>query len=64
MLICVKITKANKETNPPGETAPLRSAWGCAEPPAGAERLLGRVSNSQPWLAVQRAQSSIIAFGG
>lgn len=39
VLICVKITKANKETNPPGETATLRFMWGCAEPPAGSECL-------------------------
>lgn len=42
VLICVKKkkpTKANKETNPAGESAPLRSVWGCEEPPAGSQRL-------------------------
>lgn len=43
VLICVKITKANKETNPPGETTTLRYMWGCAEPPAGSGCLCWRV---------------------
>lgn len=62
VLICVKITKANKETNPPGETATLRFMWGCAEPPAGSQCLFKSASNSKPWLTVQSAQSSIIAL--
>ena len=62
VLICVKITKANKETNPPGETATLGFMWGCAEPPAGSDCLFVSRSNSKPRLTVQSAQSSTTAF--
>lgn len=52
----IKITTVNKETNPPGETATLRFMRGCVVCLLGFEY----VSNTNPWLTVQSAPSSII----